>query len=71
MLGLAGYDGPRFATCSYCWGSREQDREDYSVHNEWLGYAYPGDPVGAADLHNGCTEHGIDHPHLHCRESQR
>ena len=62
--------GIHFGTCSYCWASRQQDREDHQSHREWLGDSYPGDPFKhTARL--GCAEHGIDHPHLHCRESQR
>ena len=70
LLEMGGDDGPWFATCSYCWAVRQQDREDYQIRRDWFGDAYPGGPV-TPTARVGCAEHGIDHPHLHCRESQR
>jgi hypothetical protein len=69
LLQGSGDDGPRFATCSYCWPSRKQDTEDYRAHREWFGRAYPGDD-GPGTSTAGCAEHGLDHPHIHCVESQ-
>ena len=63
-----GYDGPCFRTCSYCWPSRKQDREDYEEHRVWFGERWPSDHrVERSDY--GYCEHGLDGKHQHCISS--
>ena len=64
LLEMGGDEGPRFATCSYCWASRGEDQEDSRAHRAWYGHRWPGDhlPVQNTDV----CDHGHHEPHHQC-----